>query len=469
MLNFATFANNNDALIPELWARESIAVLEENMVMGNLIHRDFSNEIAAFGDVVNTRKPGDMTVNRKTDADTVSYNDAILTNVQVPLDQHMYTGFVIKDGEGSKSMQDLIAIHLVPALKSIANGIDRAILGRMAHALLGAPADRVGKLLGLSSSNAKDFVLAARERLNRNLASLQGRQMVLAPGSETAMLSNDLFIKADERGDSGSALTEARLGRILGFNTYMDQNVNGIAADASLRDSLAGTAPAASAGDSGSLAVAFVGHEVVAGEFVVLADNAQPTWASAATVAAGDTSAVTLHEALKYDVAGSSVATVYKAAAANGAYAAQYSKGIDIDGHAAGKNLVLGQLVAFGSTAGTRHVYSVIEVLSAGSTNTTVLLDRPLDSAIADDDACFPGPAGDFNACFQRDSVALISRPLAQPENAFGARSFVASHNNIAMRATMQYDIDAQGTKVVLDLLAGVAVLDNRLACLLLG
>lgn len=28
----ACFANNNDALIPELWAQEGLAILEENMV-----------------------------------------------------------------------------------------------------------------------------------------------------------------------------------------------------------------------------------------------------------------------------------------------------------------------------------------------------------------------------------------------------------------------------------------------------
>ena len=58
MLQFnilASYANDNDALIPELWARESIAVLEENMVMGQLVHRDFSMDVADYGDVVNTR------------------------------------------------------------------------------------------------------------------------------------------------------------------------------------------------------------------------------------------------------------------------------------------------------------------------------------------------------------------------------------------------------------------------------
>lgn len=43
------------AYIPELWANESLAILEENMVIGNLVHRDFENVIANFGDTVNTR------------------------------------------------------------------------------------------------------------------------------------------------------------------------------------------------------------------------------------------------------------------------------------------------------------------------------------------------------------------------------------------------------------------------------
>jgi hypothetical protein len=37
------------------------------------------------------------------------------------------------------------------------------------------------------------------------------------------------------------------------------------------------------------------------------------------------------------------------------------------------------------------------------------------------------------------------------------------------MRVTMQYQIAAQGTVVTLDLLAGIALLDARLGCVLLG
>ena len=459
-------------LIPELWSRESIAVLEENLVMGALVHRDFSDQIAEFGDVVNTRKPADMSIRRKTDSDTVQYNDAVLNNVQVPLNQHFYAGFVIKDGERSKSMQDLIAIHLEPAMKAMGNGIDRAILGRLAHSLIGGPDDRVGRLTALSSTNAKDTVLEARERLNRNLAFTSGRRLVLAPGSETSMLQTELFISAEKRGDAGTALEEARLGRILGFDTFMDQNVNGVmAGSAKGRDVTSGvTSGAIDPGETGTLTeVDLTSFVVSAGEYVILGGNDQPTWATNVTDAAGDTTAVTLNEAIKFAVSSGASITVYNHAEAGAAYPAGYTKAIVVDTHAAGKNLAVGQLVSFGNTLGTRHTYTVIEVEASTSTTSTVLLDRPLDTNVADGDEVYPGPAGDFNVAFNRDAVALVTRPLARPDSTMGARSFVASHNDIAMRATMQYDIDAQGTKVVLDLLAGIAVLDSNLATLLLG
>jgi hypothetical protein len=61
-----------DAYIPEMWANESIAILEENMVVGNLVHRDFEPIIASYGDTVNTRKPGEFVAKRKTVADSVT-------------------------------------------------------------------------------------------------------------------------------------------------------------------------------------------------------------------------------------------------------------------------------------------------------------------------------------------------------------------------------------------------------------
>jgi hypothetical protein len=96
-------------------------------------------------------------------------------------------------------------------------------------------------------------------------------------------------------------------------------------------------------------------------------------------------------------------------------------------------------------------------------------LDRPLDKPIADNEAVFQGPLGAYNLAFHRDALALVTRPLALPNSAMGVRAAVAAYNSVGMRVTMQYDITTQGTIVTMDLLAGVALLDVKLGCVLLG
>lgn len=459
----ACYANDLDAFVPEHWANEGLAILEENMVMAKMVHRDFEDEIRDFGDVVNTRRPGEFTISRKNDGTNLTKEDAVATNVRVPLDQWFYKAFVIRDGEASLSMKELVNIYLLPAMQSVARGVDRALLGRV-HAYLGTPTTRVGRLGNLNSTNSKDYVLEAREILNRNKASLPGRNLVLGPASETALLKNEMFIKANERGDGGSALENATLGRILGFDTFMDQNVNSITS----ADTATGTvtsAVAANAG-TGSQAVTLTGYNAVVGEYATVAGNDQPTYITARTVSMADTTAVTMNEATKFATAAGAVLTVYKACAANGGYAANYSQGILVDGWATAPQT--GQLIAHG-TGASRKVYTIIESTLSSSGVQKIWLDRPLETAIVDNDSLFPGPTGSFNWAFQRDAIALVSRPLRLPNERMGAMAANATYNGVSMRAVMQYDIDSGGTVVNLDLLAGVAVLDTRLAVVLQG
>jgi len=451
----ACYANDNDAYIPEKWAMEGLMQLEENMVIANLVHRDFEDAVAREGDTVNTRKPGEFAIARKVDGDTLTYQDAASTNVQVKLDQWFTQPFVIYDGEGSMSFRELVEIYLGPAMRTIARGVDRAVLGRF-QSFIGAPADRVGRLENLASATSHETVLDAREVLNVNLAPLdEQRHMVLSPRSETALLKNDMFIKSNERGDGGAALENARLGRILGFNTWMGQNV----ASKIGGDVATGVTDGAEvAGEAGSIATTLAGYAATIGEFCNLAGNDQPTWVTA-TTGTGSTDSVTLNEALKYAVASGAVVTLYKKDTTTAAYAINYSKEVALTNAL----VTVGQLVAFG-TGASRRLYTIIE-----KQGLNVILDRPLEVAVGSGDDVFPGPAGAFNLAFHREALALVVRPLALPRVGTGSASGVASHNNISMRINMQYDQSVGGTRVNADLLAGVAVLDQDLAVVVLG
>jgi hypothetical protein len=459
----ACYANGDgnllDAYVPELWAQEGLAILEENMVMASLVHRDFENAVAKFGDVVNTRKPGEFKISRKTDGTTLVQDDAIASNVAVPLDQWFYKSFVIRDGEGSKSFQELTNIYLRPAMQAIARGIDRSLLGRI-HAYLGDPAARVGKLGGLDSTTAQDYVLDARERLNVNKAPMDGRRLVMAPTAETAMLKTPIFLKANERGDGGTALENATLGRVLGFDTFMCQNVNCVLTGTE-NELLAVNSDAQAAGYAGDIDIVITGS---AGEFLNIAGNDQPTWMLDAT-----TGHVILNEPLKYGTGATAVVTHYKKCANEATdRAAGYSKAMTFT-HTAYKYLQVGQLLAFGATLLGRHTYTIIEVTVVDSTHTTVLLDRPLEANVLSTAEAYPGPKGSLNLAFHRDALALVTRPLALPDTRMGVMAAVVPYNGIGMRVLMQYDINAGGVVVNCDILAGVAVLDSGLLVPVLG
>lgn len=462
------YDNDNSALIPELWAREGLALLTETTVATRLVNRQFENEVSKFGDMVHTRRPNRRQGRRRSgaSADTYVVGDANLTDVQVKLDQWFYDSFVIDDLEASESMQSLVQTHLLPAMQNLGRQADRAILGRI-HEFVGqGPAKRAGALGQLSSSNARDYLLDARETMNTNLCPLEGRMLFLAPSAETPFLKTDLFVAANQRGDGGTALDQALLGRILGFNTYMGQNVNHLPSGFS--DVATGTVTAAlAANGSGSQACSVVGYVANVGEYAVVAGNDQPTYLTAKT-ATTDTTAVTMNEANKYATAAGAAITIYKACAVNNAagYAVGWTKEILVDGWTNAP--AAGQLIAFG-TGASRRVYTVNESTLSSAGVQALLLDRPLEVALADNDLAFPGPAGSFNWAVTPNAIALVSRPLAIPPSDLGVKAAVANYDGVAIRVVMQYDSSIGGTRVNIDMLAGVAVLDYAQCVPLLG
>jgi hypothetical protein len=462
----ACYANDNDALIPELWAQEGLAILEENMVMAQLVHRDFSMEVASFGDVVNTRRPSSFTAKRKTDADSVVNQDAVATNVQVPLDQHVYVTFTIKDGEASKSFQDLVELYLTPAAQEIASSVDRILCGQV-HEFL---TNNVGSLMEMTGTNAKSYLLQAREKMNVNKAYAGGRNMVLSPESETDLLETELFVSAEKRGDDGTALREASLGRVFGFDTYMDQNVPSVTI--ANTDNAAGVINGGEPLGETTCAVTILAYQVQDGEFVWFEGEGKPHEVASATDDGTNTSEIVLVDGLTAAIADTDIVYAFKKCDVDGLYASGYAKGIGLDLSDAvmTEPPQVGQLLAFG-TGVSRHTYTIIAIAvdPDDATRHLAWLDRPLEAQVADNAVAYPGPSGSFNFGFHRNALALVSRPLALPNTALGVRSAVGAYNDVTMRVSMQYDISAQGTVVTADLLCGVATLDTNLGCILLG
>ena len=460
------YANDLDAFIPELWANESVQILVENMVVANLVHRDFSNEVAKFGDLVNTRKPAEFTAKRKTNADSVTVQDATATNIQVPLDQHFHTSFMIKDGEESKSFKQLSDEYLKPAVLSIARAVDQVLLGE-AHAFY---ANAEGIAGGLTTSNIINYIVETRKRMNINKAYEEGRNLILTPDTESIALQVSTFHEADKVGDEGTAMREASLGRKFQFNIYMCQNASsttGIPVNASypLVDLTAGYAKGTTV-----VHVDTAGSSLAVGQWISVGGVLHHVTALG-TLSTQDID-VTITPALRVAVANDAVVTIGAEGAVNFAtgYSAGYAKEVVISGITG--IIPVGSLVSF-STAGTPNViktgiYSVIETTETATNTTGITLNKPLEVALVNTDIVQFGPPAQHNFAFHRNALALVSRPLAPAPSGL-ALSSVASFGGVGIRVTITYNGSQQGVLVTVDLLCGLEVLDTNLGAVLIG
>src|SRR5690606_114041 len=126
----------------------------------------------------------------------------------------------------SKGFTSLVDEFLQPALEAQARFIDHIVLGQYVH-FLGTTA---GELGDLDSTNSVGYLLELRQKMSENKVPIDPRIMALTPGSETALLNNELFLDASKVGDEGTALRNATLGRKLGFNMFSALNAPTISA-----------------------------------------------------------------------------------------------------------------------------------------------------------------------------------------------------------------------------------------------
>lgn len=459
-------ANTVDAYVPEKWALESLDVLMSNAVAVHLIHRDFSNIIAQAGDVVNTRKPSTFIAKRKVDADDVTVQAAEATNIPVTLNQHIHVSFLIKDGEESKAFKSLVDEFIGPAMIAHAEFLDAIILGQVAQFI----AYRGGLLGGLTSSNAKTYILATRRVMNDNKIPMAGRNMVLTTAAEAILLENELFISAEKVGDDGTALREASLGKKLGFNMFTCQNMNYVADPVDTTSGEIDRTGGFAVGET-LLDVDGFTSSLVEGCFVTIEGEMKPHWLSVTTESTlSYTSTIELDSGLEVAVADNADVVVYDRVLIDEGsdYVAGWSKAVHIDNVDQTAPPQIGQLIAFGVGA-ARHVYTLIGITNTAGSDYDMILDRPLDTALTDGDAVFPGPKGSMNFAFRKNAVGLISRPLALPPSSTGVQATVTSFNGVGVRVVMQYQARQQGMLVTIDLLAGIAVLEGLAGAVMLG
>jgi len=155
-------------------------------------------------------------------------------SVDVTLDEAIYSAIATTDEELTLDINDFAAQILAPQVRAVAEGLENKVADEMVSAPWTA-ANSVeiprAVLVGTNTPSTTDWdvfrgLVSVRKKMNVANLPQNDRIVVVGPGMEEAFLNDAHLNRFDGSGDSGpgSALRDATLGRIAGFNQVVVSN-----------------------------------------------------------------------------------------------------------------------------------------------------------------------------------------------------------------------------------------------------
>lgn len=282
---------------PEIWARESLMILSKNLVAANLVHRDFQNEVAQYGDLIRTRRPDKLAVVDKSAdrnfATPMTSASPTATDVTIPLDKHKVVSFGISQRDQDTSIKSLIEEFMEPAMVPMAEEVDSDLLGTSGLGQLTrsdtSPATAANIVSTVDANAAAvgdagatpDLTLADFAAIQEKLmllefpmvspAGVPNISMICSPEHYAKVLQVPELVRSDATGDATGAVKTGYVGQIFGMAIYASQNVP--AADgidnASPANTVTGELKQSLVFHKNALAFVTRGLETVGGEFGV--------------------------------------------------------------------------------------------------------------------------------------------------------------------------------------------------------
>src|ERR1700733_11484582 len=138
-----TSANVANAIV-KLVAADALPALVGNLVMGNLVNRDYEPTLAQAGDTVNVPIPPTLVANNIAEGGIVQAQNPNLGNAQIVLNTHCEATFQIPDVTKVHAVPDLLQVYMRPAVVALAERIEGDLLGLYGNFSFNSPLGTAG-------------------------------------------------------------------------------------------------------------------------------------------------------------------------------------------------------------------------------------------------------------------------------------------------------------------------------------
>jgi len=215
----AITSTNVAQAIVKLVAADALPALMGNLVMGNLVNRNYEPVLGQAGDTVNVPIPPAMSANNLAEGGSVQTQNPDLGNAQIVLNTHAEATFQVPDVTKVLAVPDLLRVYMEPAVIAIAERIETDLLSLYAqfstNPVLGAPATTITESV---VDQAETALFQAR------VPASQPRHLVVDADSYSALRQIPRFSEYQSAGEAGvQALINGTVGRLKDFTVFRSQ------------------------------------------------------------------------------------------------------------------------------------------------------------------------------------------------------------------------------------------------------
>lgn len=201
-------------LTPSVVTKETLVMLENNLVAAGKVNRKFENQFVKIGTTLTIRKPNRFKV---TNGPGLQIQNITEPSTSITISNQLQVAFQFSSQELTLTVEEFSERYLKPAASELANQLDYLVLGNYNQVFneVGTPG---------TVPNNFTFLAAVGQRMDEGSTPQDGRVLILNPAAYWSMAAalSTLYVKSV----SEPAL-KGFLANIANFEIFLDQNIQG--------------------------------------------------------------------------------------------------------------------------------------------------------------------------------------------------------------------------------------------------
>ncbi|HEX4772709.1 MAG TPA: P22 phage major capsid protein family protein [Bryobacteraceae bacterium] len=215
-----TSANLANAIV-KLVAADALPALMGNLVMGNLVNRDYEPVLAHAGDTVNVPIPPVLVANNIAQGGTVTPQNPNLGNAQIVLNTHAEATFQLPDVTKALAFPELLKAYMQPAVVAIAERVETDLLNLYSQFTANTPVGTASTPVTEATIDAAETALFAAK-----VPASASKYLVVDSNTYSQIRQIPRFSEYYTAGEAGlKALVEGNVGKMKDFFIFRSQFV----------------------------------------------------------------------------------------------------------------------------------------------------------------------------------------------------------------------------------------------------